>query len=79
MASALEMRPYHCGFARFWPWPFGFSPKSSIALAASEDDVKDHAPQDVSLGTPLLYQKFAHVVAVKFWQNLDCGESAAHA
>ena len=68
MASALEMRPYHCGFARFWfwPWPFGFSPKSSIALAASEDDVKDHIPEEISLGTPLLYQKFARGGAVKF-------------
>jgi len=31
-------------FARFWPWPFGLGPKSSIALAALEDNVKDHAP-----------------------------------
>ena len=60
------MRPNHCGVARFWPWPFGFSPKSSIALAASEDDVKDHVPQDVSLGTPTLYQKFAYGETVKF-------------
>ena len=57
MAGTLEMRPNHCGVARFWPWPFGFDPKSSIALAASEDDVKDHIPQDVSLGMSLLYQK----------------------
>jgi hypothetical protein len=48
--GASETRPYQ-----------SFSPKSSIALAASEDDVKDHAPQDVSLGTPLLYQKTLRV------------------
>ena len=66
MAGTLEMRPNHCGVARFWPWPFGFDPKSSIALAASEDDVKDHIPQDVSLGTPLLYQKSTPSGAVKF-------------
>ena len=54
-AGAPETRPYQ-----------SFSPKSSIALAASEDDVKDHIPQDVSLGTPLLYQKFAHGGAAKF-------------
>ena len=47
-AGASETRPYQ-----------SFGPKSSIALAASEDDVKDHAPQDVSLGTQQLYQKSA--------------------
>ena len=40
------------------------------ARLTTERYVKDHAPQDVSLGTSLLYQKSARAERRKFWRML---------